>query len=611
MKTNFNLKILISIFIGLIIFNPLITFSQEPNLSPEETFKQYREEAEGGASWAQYNTALCYLYGYGTQKDEKKALEYLIKSADQKYVNAYLILGGLYVSDAYDFKNEMTGFKYLKLAVENGVPGSKIYLAHAYQYGEGVAIDLNKAFNLYHEEAEEGNTLAMVMVADFYEKGEGVQQNYPEALRWIKQSSQLNGLNAKIQLGRYYKDGIGTSKDYAKAIQCLQEAIEEATEQTWIWLAYKTLADIYNSFGPIQNLDLANQYIDKSIQIFTNDGKGPNSGNTGLMEDWINKYLMDIYNTKGTILLNLGKDEEALKLAENIVSINPNYESNDDSSLMDFYKKSSKNEPIYQAKCTLNSDVDIDIPLNSGKINENTFAVIIGNENYDDLQNVNYALNDAEIFAQYCKSVLNLPEHNIRLYKNATYGKMISAIEDIKMIAEAYSGDLSIILYYAGHGLPGENDRVSYLLPTDNNGKNIALSVSLTDLMETLKNITTKHSLVFLDACFSGANRGDGMLASARGVALKPKPISKEEKVILFSATTEDETAYPYDEKQHGLFTYFLLKKLKETEGKVKMKDLAEYVTSNVKKHSVVVNYKSQTPVVSTLSDLEFDIIDF
>ena len=46
------------------------------------------------------------------------------------------------------------------------------------------------------------------------------------------------------------------------------------------------------------------------------------------------------------------------------------------------------------------------------------------------------------------------------------------------------------------------------------------------------------------------------------------------------------------------MFTYYLLKKIKETSGNVTYKELGDYVTDNVRKQSIVVNGKSQTPTV-------------
>lgn len=110
--------------------------------------------------------------------------------------------------------------------------------------------------------------------------------------------------------------------------------------------------------------------------------------------------------------------------------------------------------------------------------------------------------------------------------------------------------------------------------------------------------MNARKVVVFMDACFSGSQRGDGMLTSARGVALKVKKDSPIGNMVVFSAASGDETAYPYKEKSHGLFTYYLLKKLQETKGDVTLGELGRYIVDNVTKESVVSNGKSQTPTV-------------
>ena len=69
--------------------------------------------------------------------------------------------------------------------------------------------------------------------------------------------------------------------------------------------------------------------------------------------------------------------------------------------------------------------------------------------------------------------------------------------------------------------------------------------------------------------------------------------------MVVFSAAQGNETAYPFKEKGHGLFTYYLLKKLKETQGKVSLNELGNYVTDQVSRKSIVSNGKSQTPSIS------------
>lgn len=243
------------------------------------------------------------------------------------------------------------------------------------------------------------------------------------------------------------------------------------------------------------------------------------------------------------------------------------------------------------------SDVDKDIPV-SQTSQENTFAVIIANEDYNREVKVPYALNDGTMFKAYCQRTLGIPASNIHMTSNATLNDLKYQIDWLRQVMEAYDGEARILFYYAGHGIPDEASHSAYLLPVDGYASNTTTGYSLNELYSTLSQLPCKSALVLLDACFSGAKRDGGMLASARGVAIKVKENKPAGNLVVFSAAQGDETAYPYQEQQHGMFTYYLLKTLKESKGNITLGDLSTKVTKEVKKRSVVQNEKMQTPTV-------------
>ncbi len=267
--------------------------------------------------------------------------------------------------------------------------------------------------------------------------------------------------------------------------------------------------------------------------------------------------------------------------------------------------KGKKDVQVEKSNVTVgNSDVDINIPV-SKAVHNNMFAFLIGNENYQQIASVPFALRDVRTMKEYCNKTLGIPETNIRVYEDATFGKMLACVRDIKSIAEAYNGNIDIIFYYAGHGVPDEANKSAYLLPVDADGTQPETCYPVGRLYHNLGQLGANSVVVFMDACFSGAQRGEGMLASARGVALKAKPDAPQGKMVTLSAATGDETAFPYKEQQHGMFTYYLLKGLQESKGKISLGDLADYVQTQVKQRSVVINKKSQTPTVSASPEAE------
>lgn len=253
-------------------------------------------------------------------------------------------------------------------------------------------------------------------------------------------------------------------------------------------------------------------------------------------------------------------------------------------------------------KRNLTSDVDENIPVASQK-NNNAFALIIANEKYDAVASVPYALSDGQIFYQYCEKTLGVPTKHIKFIQNATGNQIKSAISWIQNVSETFD-DPQIIFYYAGHGIPDERNLTAYLLPTDGSGTDVTTGYKLDDLYATLGQTNAANVTVFLDACFSGSKREDGMIASARGVALKAKTGVPQGNMVVFSAATGSQTAYPYKEKQHGMFTYFLLKKLQDSKGDITLKELGEYIKTKVSQTSIIENTKQQTPCVIPSSSL-------
>ena len=249
------------------------------------------------------------------------------------------------------------------------------------------------------------------------------------------------------------------------------------------------------------------------------------------------------------------------------------------------------------------SNVDLQIPETDASA-PNTFVVIVANEDYKSVAKVPYALNDGRIFAKYCQRTLGIPSANIKLHENATYNDLRLAVAWLKNVCDKYEGDASVIFYYAGHGIPDASDKSAYLLPVDGDGRYVATGYKLDELYQKLGDMPTKKVTVLLDACFSGANRDGKMLASERGVALASRKGVPTGNVVVFSAAQGDETALPNAEEGHGMFTYYVLKKLQESKGEVTLENLSQYVIREVGRKTAVEN-KPQTPCVTPSATLD------
>jgi hypothetical protein len=262
--------------------------------------------------------------------------------------------------------------------------------------------------------------------------------------------------------------------------------------------------------------------------------------------------------------------------------------------------KPSENYKIEIA--SLVAEVDRNIPVDFTKYS-NKYALIIGNEDYTNKQtginnevSVIYAKRDAEIFSEYLINTLGFNEENVSLLKDATAAEMNQSIDLLSKLAQ-HTDSAEIVFYYAGHGFPDEVTQIPYLIPADVNGANLTNAIKLTDLYNKLENSNAKRISVYLDACFSGGGRNNVLMAS-RGIRIKPKLQIPPANTIVFSASSGEESALPYTSKQHGIFTYYLLKKLQDTKGNITYGELANYLQTQVSLQSLKINQKEQDPQV-------------
>ena len=271
---------------------------------------------------------------------------------------------------------------------------------------------------------------------------------------------------------------------------------------------------------------------------------------------------------------------------------------------------SIKVESNYQEKkieineVSLTSDVDKNIPK-TNLLFPNKYALIIGNEDYSSRQpglntesNVEFAVNDAKSFKEYAVNVLGIPKENCFLILNGTTGEMTQKINVITQLLTKLGDKGEFIFYYAGHGFPDEVTKTPYLIPVDVSATNLQSAIKVTDLYQKLIDTKAKRITVLLDACFTGGGRDQGLLA-VRGVKIVPKTSFLNGNMAVFTATNNEQSALPYKEKQHGMFTYYLLKKLQETNGNISYLEMQNYIKEKVSIQSLKVNSKSQDPQIN------------
>ena len=528
----------------------------------KNAYEWYWKAGEKGNDLGYFTCGMLMLHGVKgiIEPDTISAVQTIGYCALRNYAPAQYMMSGFYLDGIGVDEDKNVGIQYLQKSAEQGYLLAKAFLANCYLLGkEGVTRDVNKGLRMTEECANAGHVESQVILGLFYygKNYFGNEPDFEKARKWLTIAADNGKWLATYYLAYIYAKGYGVEQNFEKAHSFIQEAKQQAersgelTKETE-GILLGSNGELYLMEGDLNKANLVWQQLKENYPEFVENHK----------HDTDFEFITSMY----------AKEQNELAQANNNTNIK------------------SKNFII--------SDIDEKIPENAISGNP-IFAVIIANENYKEVEQVPHAIHDGETFKQYCEKTLGIPQNNIRFVEDATLNNIRRELNWISQVMDVYQGEASIIFYYAGHGIPDESNRTSYLLPVDGVGNDVSTGYSLDKLYADLSSKPAKSVVVLLDACFSGAKRDGGMLASTRGVAIKAKQNEPKGNMVVISAAHGDETAYPYEEKGHGMFTYYLLKKLQETKGDVTLGDLADYVTSEVKKRSVVVNGKMQTPIAT------------
>ena len=235
-------------------------------------------------------------------------------------------------------------------------------------------------------------------------------------------------------------------------------------------------------------------------------------------------------------------------------------------------------------------------------IYEESWALIIGIDKYQNVQGLDYAVKDAQSIQNLMINSLDFSENNITILKNeeATKSRIIQEFSNITKKAGVND---RVLIFFAGHGetedLPGGGE-IGYLLPVDGDQSDLYVTAIEMDELQTISlRSKAKHILYLVDACYGGIST-----VGARGLDAKVTP-NYLEKIIKYksrqviSAGGRSEKVIEKSEWGHSAFTKNLLSGLREwkadsdDDGFITADELGTYLRRQVP----IDSENQQTPV--------------
>jgi uncharacterized caspase-like protein len=137
-----------------------------------------------------------------------------------------------------------------------------------------------------------------------------------------------------------------------------------------------------------------------------------------------------------------------------------------------------------------------------------------------------------------------------------------------------------------------------------------ATGYPLKRLYDTLGRLPAKEVVVMLDSCFSGAGGRSVIAKGMRPMMLSVEnPVLTGGKTVVLAASQGDQISSTYDQKSHGLLTYYFLKGLqgeadKNKDGSVDLAELFSYLKPQVERKARRDFNNEQTPQLLGSPDL-------
>ncbi len=241
----------------------------------------------------------------------------------------------------------------------------------------------------------------------------------------------------------------------------------------------------------------------------------------------------------------------------------------------------------------------------TGYSGKNDIAIIIAIEDYAFLPPVPGARQSANDWENFFRKNKGMKDVFVLTDKNASIEEINRFVDSA--VAETRA-DGSLWFVFVGHGAANPSGTDGLLIGMDANQSYQSIkarSLSRKDLQARLSNGRQKHSVLVLDACFSGrATDGKALVKGAQPVIVTSTPLVSSNMTIL-SAAKGSEIAGPLPNAKRPAFSYLLLGGLRgwadtDEDANVTTGELLNFTKRQLR----VIPGRQQTPTIIGSSDM-------
>ena len=466
------------------------------------SLKVWLPDAQQGDAKAQNYVGEIYEKGLGLDPDYQAARHWYSLSAEQGYASAQINLGSLYERGLGVPRNKEVALNWYRKASGLSDAGDELHYASALEAAHVSQVERDRLQEALNSKSKELTRL--------HSEKESFELKLRQENKALLKEQQALFEKQELLLATQAK---ALNDDRKKKIQNLETALENqktlmAEQQKRIQRYEQQVAGIDHELQEIEALSQQVKRLSPPVI------------------EIINPALSLIRSTSkpGVLLRSAQKEQEIIGKVLAPAGLSE-FLINGRTEIVDEYQLFWSTIRVNQAKVPVRLEavdvegqkVEFDFviysggenktytavePLTANKVNDIAFgnyhAVIIGNNQYPNISNLNTAVNDAKAVDALLK---NRYGFKTKLLLNASRYTILSTLNEYRSTLS--EGD-NLLIYYAGHGELDDTNQRGYWLPVDADEFDTTNWISNIALSDILNSLPAKHIMVVADSCYSG-----------------------------------------------------------------------------------------------------------
>jgi hypothetical protein len=346
--------------------------------------------------------------------------------------------------------------------------------------GEYVAYDradYKSALNVWMAQAKEGDPEAQTTVGEIFERGLGGAPDYPAAVIWYQKVVDNPKLEDKARaralfdLGTLYEQGLGVGKNQLTALNLYRRAWGAPADD----LVYKSAADQkVEELRATTSQEIADR--DQELQV-------------------MQKQLQVAEQQKDSSLATMQRLVAKLQAAQ--------------AASSQALRKLPPPAPSPASPVRAPAAAPEAVPIDRGAMDRSLgnfhfgryYALIIGNQNYDQMESLRTPLYDTVRAGQILKDKYGF---TVQIIEDGTGVAMLKALNELNAVL---TDNDNLLIYYAGHGyrIKTASTEAGYWLPRNaDRPPNDTFWVPNEQITANIGRLKAKRVLVVADSCYAG-----------------------------------------------------------------------------------------------------------